>query len=101
MIRQLMIQLILKGRLLTTETRAKELRSYIERLVTYAKEEDLHHFRLILSKLGNHKEATRKLWEEIAPKMKDRRGGYVRVLKVVPRSGDSAPMALIEWVGTR
>lgn len=98
MLRQLMISLILEGRIRTTVARAKELRRHLERLVTYGKKGDLHHFRLILAKLGNHKEAARRLFLEIAPQYHHRAGGYLRILKLGFRRGDAAPLALVEWV---
>lgn len=98
MLRQLMISLILEGRIRTTVARAKELRRHLERLVTYGKKGDLHHFRLILKKLGNHKEAARRLFLEIAPQYHNRSGGYLRILKLGFRRGDAAPLALVEWV---
>jgi large subunit ribosomal protein L17 len=98
LLRQLMISIILFGRVRTTLARAKEVRRHLEPLVTHARKGDLQHFRLVLSRLGNHKEAARRLFHEIAPSYRDRPGGYLRILKLGVRKGDSAPLALIEWV---
>lgn len=98
MLRQLIISMILEGRIRTTVARAKELRRHLERLVTHAKKGDLAHFRLVLSRLGNHREAARRLFYEIAPKFHGRPGGYLRILKLLPRSGDASPLAWVEWV---
>lgn len=81
----------------TTETKAKRLRPYAERLVTFAKRGDLHARRRVLSVLGN-KEAVHVLFAEIAPLVAEREGGYTRIVKVGNRKGDNAPMAVIELV---
>lgn len=81
----------------TTETKAKRLRPYAERLVTFAKRGDLHARRRVLSILGN-KEAVHVLFAEIAPLVAERDGGYTRIIKVGNRKGDNAPMAVIELV---
>ena len=89
--------LISHGRILTTEARAKELRSFVERLVTYAKKQNLTGLRLILKKLP--KASAYKLYHEIAPRYLDRTGGYTRIIKVTKRrQGDGAKMAYIEFV---
>jgi large subunit ribosomal protein L17 len=93
-----MISIILSGRVRTTLARAKEVRRYLEPLVTHARKGDLHHFRLVLSRLGNHQGAARRLFHEIAPAFRDRPGGYLRILKLGVRRGDAAPLALVEWV---
>ncbi|MGF3056984.1 50S ribosomal protein L17 [Microbacterium sp. YY-01] len=81
----------------TTETKAKRLRPFAERLVTFAKRGDLHARRRVLSVLRN-KEATHILFAEIAPLVAEREGGYTRIVKVGNRKGDNAPMAVIELV---
>lgn len=85
------------GRIETTVAKAKEIRSYVERLITYAKNDTVASRRLAYSVLGN-RTLVKKLFEEIAPQMKDRQGGYTRVLKTGFRKGDSAPLAIIEFV---
>lgn len=98
MMRNLAASLIHEERIETTVTRAKELRSIVERLVTYAKRGDLHGRRLITRSLGNKPEVAAKLLEDIAPRYEKRQGGYTRVLKTGFRRGDAAPTALIELV---
>ncbi|NPB07849.1 MAG: 50S ribosomal protein L17 [Aquificae bacterium] len=96
--RSLARSLILEERIETTLQRAKALRSFIEPLVELAKEGTLQARREALSRLPD-KEAVRKLFEEIAPRFEDRKGGYVRILKLpFRRIGDGAEMAIIEWV---
>jgi len=85
------------GRIETTVTKAKSLRSYVERLITYAKKDTVASRRLAYSILGN-RTLVKKLFEEVAPQMQERSGGYTRVLKTGFRKGDSAPMAIIEFV---
>lgn len=81
----------------TTETKAKRLRPFAERLITFAKRGDLHARRRVLSILRN-KEATHILFTEIAPLLAEREGGYTRITKLGYRKGDNAPMAAIELV---
>src|SRR5436309_13446002 len=84
-------------RLRTTEPKAKELRSMAERLITLAKRGDLHARRQIIATLYDA-QITHKLVDELAPRFADRAGGYVRLLRLGPRRGDSAPMAQVELV---
>jgi len=88
---------ILRGRIKTTEAKAKALRPFVERLVTLAKKDTLASRRMIISRLGSEKRAT-KLFSDIAPKYKDRNGGYTRIVKLPARGGDASPMAFIEFV---
>ena len=81
----------------TTETKAKRLRPYAERLVTFAKRGDLHARRRVLSVIGD-KDVVHTLFAEIAPLVAEREGGYTRITKVGNRKGDNAPMAVIELV---
>ena len=85
------------GRITTTEVKAKEIRPFAERLITLAKRGDLHARRLVAAELVKP-EVVQKLFAEIAPKFAGRPGGYTRILKVGPRRGDAAPMAVIELV---
>lgn len=85
------------GRITTTEGRARMLRPYADRLITKAKRGDLHARRLVLAKLGD-RDLVAHLFEEIAPRYRERAGGYTRLLKLEPRRGDRARMALIELV---
>ena len=81
----------------TTLPKAKELRRTLEPLITLAKEDGVSRRRMAFNKLRN-KTAVGKLFNEIGPRFKDRPGGYLRILKKARRSGDSAPMALIQLV---
>ena len=85
------------GRIRTTEAKAKALRPYAEKLITKAKRGDLHNRRLVLSELKD-RDVVAYLFDDVAPRFADREGGYTRILKMEPRKGDNAPMALIELV---
>ncbi len=85
------------GRITTTHAKAKALRPYAERLITKAKAGDLHKRRQVLSEL-NDRDVVAHLFEEVGPRFVDRPGGYTRIIKLGPRPGDNAPMALIELV---
>lgn len=89
--------LLREGRIQTTEAKAKELRPYVEKLITTAKSGDLHSRRIVARDIQDG-EVLRKLFAEIAPKYAERSGGYTRILKVGVRRGDAAPVALIELV---
>jgi large subunit ribosomal protein L17 len=82
----------------TTETKAKRLRPLAERLITLGKRGDLHARRRALTVLRSNKDAAHVLFNEIAPLVAEREGGYTRVTKVGNRKGDNAPMAVIELV---
>jgi large subunit ribosomal protein L17 len=84
-------------RIKTTEAKAKLLRPFAERLITKAKKGDVHNRRQVLSVIQD-REAVHKLFADIGPRFADRNGGYTRILKIGPRNGDAAPMALIELV---
>ncbi|MET0975648.1 MAG: 50S ribosomal protein L17 [Leifsonia sp.] len=81
----------------TTETKAKRLRPYAERLITFAKRGDLHARRRVLAVIGD-KSVVHELFTEIAPLVAEREGGYTRITKIGYRKGDNAPMAQIELV---
>lgn len=85
------------GRITTTETKAKRLRPYAERLITFAKRGDLAARRRVL-RVVRDKGVVHVLFTEIAPQMAERNGGYTRITKIGPRKGDAAPMAVIELV---
>lgn len=93
----LSVALIKEHRIVTTEAKAKELRSYVEPLITRAKEDTTHNRRQVFSKLKN-KQAVSHLFDEVAQKAMDRPGGYTRVIKIGNRSGDGAKMAVMELV---
>lgn len=98
LMRSLAHNLILKEKMITTEAKAKSVRPYIEKLVTHAKSDSVANRRLVFARLGNDKEATQKLFDVIAPRYKDRNGGYVRIVKTGVRSGDGAVKAYIGFV---
>ncbi|MDF1604762.1 50S ribosomal protein L17 [Nocardioides sp. YIM 152315] len=90
-------QLFEHGRITTTESRARALRPFAEKLITKAKKGDLHNRREVL-KVVRDKSVVHVLFTEIAPTFSERPGGYTRITKVGPRKGDNAPMAVIELV---
>jgi len=92
--------LVIHKKIQTTEAKSKELRGFVERLVTYAKRDDVHGRRLIQKKiLGKRsKEIANILIHDIAPVYKDRSGGYTRLIKLDNRKNDNAPVSLIEFV---
>jgi large subunit ribosomal protein L17 len=97
--RSLARALVVEGRIMTTEARAKELRPYIEKMITRAKSENtLTALRILTSDMGGQMDVAQKLVRDIAPKYTDRNGGYTRILKTPARLSDGAPMALIELV---
>ncbi len=98
LIRSLALNLIVREKINTSLVKAKELRPFIEKLVTSAKKGDMATRRLIISSLSNRRTEVRKLFEVIAPKYADRKGGYTRILKLGARKADGAPMAVIEFV---
>ena len=84
-------------RITTTEAKAKRLRPLAERMVTFAKRGDLHARRRVLT-VVRAKGVVHRLFTEVAPDMAQREGGYTRIIKIGPRKGDNAPMAVIELV---
>jgi large subunit ribosomal protein L17 len=97
LLRSLACSLIRDGKIKTTEAKAKELRPFIEKIVTQAKEDSVAKRRMVLSRLGN-KTQTKNLFENIAPKYAKRSGGYTRIVKLPIRKSDASKMALIEFV---
>lgn len=98
MLRGLAAELIRHERVQTTEAKAKELRPVVEHVITLAKRGDLHARRQALATLNGDRELVHKLFSEVGPRFTDRDGGYTRILKLGPRQGDAAPMAVIELV---
>jgi large subunit ribosomal protein L17 len=97
LLRGLAASMITHDGIRTTEIRAKELRRFVERLVTISKRGDINARRLALKKLPD-KLVVEKLFDVYGPRYKDRPGGYTRVIKLGIRHGDAAPMARIEFV---
>ena len=112
MLREMTTQLIMNERIVTTETRAKEVRKTAEKMITLGKRGDLAARRRAASYVRNEvadiqeendavvvKSALQKLFSDIAPRYKDRNGGYTRIMKLAkPRRGDAAPMVILELV---
>ena len=111
MLRDLTTDLIINERIVTTEARAKEVRSTAEKMITLGKRGDLHARRQAASFVRNEvaevreenekivvESALQKLFNDIAPRYAERQGGYTRILKTEPRRGDNAPMVVIELV---
>ncbi len=97
LIRGLVCSLVDHKRIKTTLAKAKELRRHVEKAVTLSRKGGVHVHRVLLSKYP-HKPTVKSLVNEIGPQMKDRPGGYTRILKLGRRQGDQAPMAIIEFV---
>lgn len=93
----LSVALIKEHRIITTVPKAKELRTFVEPIITRAKEDKPHNRRRVFSKLKD-KAAVSHLFDEVAQKAKDRPGGYTRVVKLGNRTGDGAEMAVMELV---
>lgn len=91
-------QLIEKERIVTTETRAKEVRKSFDKLVTYGKKNTLVSRRLALAFLHNDEACVNKVFNELAPRYADRMGGYTRIIKTTERKGDNALMVILELV---
>lgn len=96
LIKSLAYSLALKGKIKTTEAKAKELRPYMEKLITLGKKETLASRRLLESRVGV--QAAKKISHTIAPSYKERSGGYTRITKMIKRKSDGAPQAIIELV---
>lgn len=92
--------LIKHKHIITTLPKAKEVRKYIERLITYAKKNNLHGRRLILKKIkgNNKKEIANILMHDIAPNYENRTGGYTRIVKIKNRKNDNAKLSILEFV---
>lgn len=97
MLANLAASLVKHGRVKTTDAKAKEVRPFVERMVTFAKRGDLHARRIVLSRLKDS-DAVKKLFDEIGPRYTNRLGGYTRILKLGFRQGDNSPVSLIEFV---
>jgi len=91
-------QLVLNEQIVTTEEKAKELRKVVDKMITYGKKGNLVSRRLALAFLHNDEVVVNKIFNELAPKYKDRFGGYTRIIKLKERKGDNALTVLIELV---
>lgn len=97
MLRAMVTYLIENGKIETTVTRAKEVRSMAEKMITVAKNDSLASKRQVLAYLTKE-DVAKKLFDEVAPKYKDVNGGYCRIIKTGPRRGDAAEMCIIELI---
>lgn len=97
--RSLVQALFLNDRIKTIESRAKEIRPDVDKIITWAKKGDLHSRRLAIAALGYDKELVREIFEKVEQGMfADRQGGYTRIMKLGNRKGDNAPMVIMELV---
>lgn len=97
MLRAMVTYLLENGKIETTVTRAKEVKNITEKMITLGKANTLHSKRQALSYITK-RDVVVKLFDEIAPKYAERNGGYTRIIKIGPRRGDAAEMAIIELV---
>jgi large subunit ribosomal protein L17 len=97
MFRNQICSLVLHGRIRTTLAKAKELRPIAEKMVTKSRKDDVAARRLVRRWISD-RTILKKLFDEVTPRFLDRPGGYTRVIKLGPRQGDGAEMALLEWV---
>jgi len=97
MLRNQVTQFLKHERIITTEAKARETRRLAERVITFGKQGTLHHRRMALAFVLD-KSVTRKVFNELAARYEERQGGYTRLVKVEPRKGDGAPMAILELV---
>lgn len=97
MLRAMVTYLLENGQIETTVTRAKEVRAVAEKMITLGKVNDLHSKRQVMSYVTKE-DVVKNLFENIAPKYADRNGGYTQIIKIGPRRGDAAEMAIIKLV---
>ena len=97
MLRAMVTYLLENGKIETTVTRAKEVRSMAEKMITLGKTNDLHSKRQVLAYVTKE-DVVKKLFDEISPKYAERSGGYTKIVKIGPRRGDAAEMAIIQLV---
>lgn len=97
LLRGIVTSLFQHERIETTEAKAKELRKVADKMLTLAKRGDLHARRQVMAYMMDE-DVVKKLFDEVAPKYKDRQGGYTRIIKAGVRQGDAAPMVIIELV---
>jgi large subunit ribosomal protein L17 len=96
--RNLTVSVLRYERVQTTEAKAKEIRGFVDRMITLAKQGDLNARRAVVSAFPNEPLVVTKLFDEIAPKYADRSSGFTRIVKIGPRRGDAAPIVQIELV---
>ena len=98
MLANLTKEVIMHERIETTETRAKEVRKFVDKMITYGKDGSLVARRKALAFLHNNTVAVKKVFDELAPRYANRNGGYTRILKLTERRGDDALMVILELV---
>ena len=98
MLANLTRDVIMKERIETTETRAKEVRKFVDKMISYGKDGSLVARRKALAYLHNDNTAVKKVFDELAPRYANRNGGYTRILKLAERRGDDALMVILELV---
>ena len=98
MLANLTKDVIMNERIETTETRAKEVRKFVDKMITYGKDGSLVSRRKALAFLHNNTVAVKKVFDELAPRYANRNGGYTRILKLTERRGDDALMVILELV---
>ena len=98
MLANLTKEVIMNGRIETTDTRAKEVRKFVDKMITYGKDGSLVARRKALAFLHNNTVAVKKVFDELAPRYANRNGGYTRILKLTERRGDDALMVILELV---
>ena len=96
LLKSLAFNLVRDEKIKTTEAKAKELRPYVEKIITKGIKGGLAGRKMVIAKIGAP--SAKKVFEKIAPKYKERKGGYTRIIKLPPRKGDAAKMAIIEFV---
>lgn len=99
LMRNMITSLLRDEKIKTTDAKAKELRRWADRVITLGKQGSLHARRQVLAVVQD-KAVVRKLFDTIAPRFKDRPGGYTRIVKIGIRRGDAAPVSIIELVGS-
>ena len=98
LLKSLCLALIKSGKIKTTEAKAKEVRPFVEKLITKGKDKSVASRRVVASRLWNNEAAVKKLFDEIAPKYLERPGGYTRIIKLPRRLSDGSKMSGIEFV---
>ena len=96
-LQNIVVELLTHERVTTTEAKARSARTLAERIITKGRSGSLHDRRLAMALLTD-KQAVRRLFDEIGPRYADRNGGYTRIMKLMPRKGDAAAMAMLELV---
>lgn len=97
LLNNLAISILTHERIRTTEAKAKEVRGLVDRIITWGKRGDIHARRLAVRHIGS-RSLVKKVFDDLAPRYRNRPGGYTRIMKVGPRQGDNAPIVILELV---